>query len=67
MSSGTFNVGRNLYFEPQWLQANKCSSFSSSFLSSTVDNAVSTVDSSLSHERALSYDVVSLIAEGETR
>jgi hypothetical protein len=67
MSSGTFDVGRNLYFEPQWLQAINLSSSFSSFLSSIVDNSVSTVDSSLSHERALSYDVVSLIAEGETR
>jgi hypothetical protein len=67
MSSGTFDVGRNLYFEPQWLQAIILSSSFSSFLSSTVDNTVSTVESSLSYERALSYDVVSLIAEGETR
>jgi hypothetical protein len=67
MSSGTFNVGRNLYFEPQWLQAINLSSFSFSFLSSTVDNTVSTVDSSLSYERALSYGVASFIVVRETR
>jgi hypothetical protein len=67
MSSGTFDVGRNLYLEPQWLQAINLSSFSSSFLSSTVDNTVSTVDSSLSYERALLYGVASFIVVRETR
>jgi hypothetical protein len=66
MSSGTFDVGRNLYLAPQVLQAINLGSFSS-FLSSTVDNSVSTVDSSLSYERALSNNVGAFIVVGETR
>jgi hypothetical protein len=66
-SSGTFDVGRNLYLAPQVLQAMNLSFFSSSSLSSTVDNTVSTEDSSLSYKRALLYGVGSFIVEGRTR
>jgi hypothetical protein len=67
MSSGTFDAGKNLYLAPQVLQAINLSCFSSSFLSSIIDNSVSTVDSSLSYKRALSYGVGSFIVVGETR
>jgi hypothetical protein len=67
MSSGTFDIGRNLYLAPHVLQAVNLSFSTSSFLSSTVDNTFSTVDSSLSYKRALWYGMGAFNVVGETR